>query len=531
MNVILYNGRIYPQAPLRKRPSVVVLSGNNIVAVGHDPANMTRQFPHHRPVNLEGRAVIPGLVDSHTHLYFWAISLGAVHLDGIVDFSKALTKVGVFARGLGTNAWVFGDGWSADRWRPYHLPTAAELDQVTGGRPAALFSKDQHILWVNSKALELAGIKRTTPDPAGGRIDRDPVSGEPTGMLREIPGYFPVIKLISRPDSQRIMKAWREATRIAYSRGVTGFHSMDGPEAWEFFRLMQSQRKLGFRVHYYFPVSKLDDLIAKRVISGYGDRTLQVGGVKIFADGSLGAQTALMRKPYLGGRGGLGVEITSPKDMMAYIGQASRHRLACAVHAIGDRAVGGVITAYERAGSDLPLRHRIEHLQLISRQDVARLKKAGVIASMQPSHCPSDRVLVATYWGARGRNAFIFKTLLERGIPLAFGSDCPIEPLDPLAGIHAAVNRTGCGERGGRFYPEECLSVADAVAGFTLGPAYASGRESFSGKIVPGYQADLVILNDDIYSVPKSTIYKAGISATIFDGKVVYRGDGAPRGL
>jgi len=531
MNVILYNGRIYPQTPMRRRPSVVVLSGNAVAAVGHDPADMKRRFPRHRPVNLEGRAVIPGLVDSHTHLYFWAISLGAVHLDGIIDFSEALAKIGAFAGNLGSSDWVFGDGWSADRWRGYHLPTAAELDQVTGGRPAALFSKDQHILWVNSKALALAGINRATPDPAGGRIDRDPVTGEPTGILREIPGYFPVIKLVSRPDLQRIMKAWREATRIAHSRGVTGFHSMDGPEAWEFFTLMQSQKKLGFRVHYYFPVSKLDDLIAKRLVSGHGDRTLQVGGVKIFADGSLGAQTALMHKPYLGGRKGRGIETTALEDLIAYVGQASRHRLACAVHAIGDRAVGNVITAFEKAAREFSLRHRIEHLQLISRGDVTRLRKTGVIASMQPSHCPSDRALVAAYWGARGRNAFIFKTLLKRGIPLAFGSDCPIEPLDPLAGIHAAVNRTGCGQRGGRFYPEECLSVGEAVAGFTLGPAFASGRESFSGRIVPGYQADLVILDDDIYSMPKSAIYKAGISATIFEGRVVYRSSTAPHGL
>jgi predicted amidohydrolase YtcJ len=233
-----------------------------------------------------------------------------------------------------------------------------------------------------------------------------------------------------------------------------------------------------------------------------------------------------MKKPYRGNMGGTGLSVTNLDELIYQVGKATRNNLACAVHAIGDRAIANVITAYQTAGYRSHLRHRIEHLQLISRRDIPRLKRAGVIASMQPSHCPSDRQLISDYWGQRGRNAYIFKTLLKNNITLTFGSDCPIEPLDPIAGIHAAVNRTGYGERGGKFYPEECLTVAQAVRGFTAGPAYATGRESFAGRIAPGYQADLAIFDDNIYAMPKSKLYSARVAATVFDGKAVFNAGG-----
>ncbi len=504
----------------------MVISGGSIVEVGGDADHLISEYPDHPAVDLGGRVVVPGFVDSHVHFYFWVATLDTVHLEGTGTFDDALDKIKRFASGDAARRWIVGDGWSADRWERYHLPTAAELDSVTGGRPAALFSKDQHLMWVNSRALREAGIDKKSPDPEGGKIDRDPATGEPTGILREIPGYFPVLKLIGNPDPGRMDRLWKKAAQIAYSHGVTGFHSVDGPEAWPYFQRRHERKKLGFRVQYYFPVAMIDELIDRGVVSGMGDDTLRVAGVKIFADGSLGAQTALMKKPYRGKTSDTGLAVTDFDELITQIGKATRNNLACAVHAIGDRAVANVITAYKSVGYRSYLRHRIEHLQIISMEDIPRLKATGVIASMQPSHCPSDRKLIADYWGKRGRNAYLFKTLLENRIPLTFGSDCPIEPIDPLAGIHAAVNRNGYGERGGKFYPGQCLTVAQAVHGFTAGPAYAAGRDSFSGKIAPGCQADLAILDDDIYSMPSSSLYRARVAATIFDGRVVYNGGG-----
>jgi predicted amidohydrolase YtcJ len=522
MNAILYNAQICPQYRVSRRPTVLAITGGVISEIGFDVSQIKRNYPGHKKINLRGKAVIPGLVDAHTHFYFWAKTFHSVHLDGIKSYDEALGMIKSYASKIPSGEWIIGDGWSADRWDEYHLPTAKELDAVSGDHPAGLFSKDQHTIWVNSKALKMAGIDKNFPDPPGGKIDRDPITKEPLGILRETPAYFPVYKLMNRAVPEQILRSWKAASKIAYSRGVTGFHSMDGPEGYDFFEELNNQNKLGFRVHYYFPVKMLDELINLGIYSELGDDKLRIGGVKIFVDGALGSQTALMKRPYLGSKNNTGLEVTKINELKKQVVKAAQNNLACAIHAIGDRAVSNVISAFEKV-ENKNLRHRIEHLQLISRGDIGRLKKTGAIASMQPSHCPSDRQLVADYWGKRGSGAYIFKTLLKRNIPLAFGSDCPIEPLDPLAGISSAVNRTGFGERGGRFYPEESISVSSAVHGFTTGPAYASGRESFSGKIAPGFQADLVILEDDIYKMPKSKIYQAAVGATIFDGKVVYQ--------
>ncbi|MFH1700306.1 MAG: amidohydrolase [Candidatus Zixiibacteriota bacterium] len=521
MNAILYNGQIYPQYRISRRPAVLVITGGRIAVVGNDLTKIKRDYPQHKKINLKGKTVIPGMVDSHTHFYFWAKTYHSVHLDGIESYDEALREIKSHTSKIPDGEWVIGDGWSADRWDTYHLPTAKELDAVTGNHPAGLFSKDQHTIWVNSKALKMAGIDKNYTDPPGGKIDRDPVTKEPLGILRETPAYFPVYKLMNRSVPKQIQRSWKAASQIAYSRGVTGFHSMDGPEGFDFFEKLNNRNRLGFRVHYYYPIKMLDELIERGIHSEIGDDTLRIGGIKIFADGALGSQTAFMKKPYLESKSNFGLEVTKFADLKKQIKKAAQNNLACAVHAIGDRAVSNVISAFECVPKS-SLRHRIEHLQLIAKGDLGRLKKTGVIASMQPSHCPSDRQLITEYWGKRGRGAFIFKTLLSKRIPLAFGSDCPIEPLDPLAGISSAVNRTGFGERGGKFYPEESISVSSAVHGFTAGPAYACGRESFSGKIAPGYQADVVILEDNIYTMPKSEIYKASVAATIFDGRLVY---------
>ncbi len=523
MNCILYNCHVYPQHRVSFRPTSVVIRGNRIADLGTDPSLLRLKYPKYELIDLKGRAVLPGLVDAHTHFYYWVRTFGDVHLDGIINFDRVLKIIRKHAGKLGPGEWVTGDGWSADRWQPYHLPTASELDAVTVGHPAAIYSKDHHMLWVNSLALRMAGIDKNFRTPSGSKVDRNPEDGTPSGILRETPVFPYITQMILTPGNKKLDTMWSRAAKIAYRRGITGFHSVDNSQGWEYFNYRHRQGRLGFRVHYYFPVSRLEELIREKVVSGAGDDTLRIGGVKIFADGSLGSQTALLKKRYKNRGSYGGLEVHGISDLTAFIRRTSRNGLACAIHAIGDQAVSNAITAFEKGNVSSSLRHRIEHLQLIDRRDISRLRSTGVIASMQPSHCPSDRDLVAAYWGARGRNAFIFKTLLRMKIPLCFGSDCPIEALHPLQGIHAAVNRNGYGERGSRFYPGQRLTVAQAVQGFTTGAAYAAGRESFSGKLIAGYQADLVILDDDIYEMPPSQIYKASVTATIYDGRFVYK--------
>jgi predicted amidohydrolase YtcJ len=519
-NKLFFNGRVYTQVGKSVVVDSMAVSGRKIVAVGrnlqHDP-----DFRSYQKIDLKGRAVIPGFVDSHTHFYYLAMSLGNVRLDGLTSIEDVLLTIERHSRKLGKDEWVVGDGFSPDRWKKYVLPDRYMLDRVTGGRPAALYSKDQHVMWVNSKALEMAGISASTPEPDGGRIERLE-GGEPSGILKEVVAYTPVERLVKNPPDRKRKKLHREALQSAYSKGVTGIHSFDSPEALPFFDRLSQQGKLGLRINYYHRVEELSMLEKAGLGFGYGNDYFRLSGVKIFSDGSLGSQSALCFNRYKGSKDNYGVETNTVRKMTAYLKRAARLNLPCAIHAIGDRAISNVLDCFEKAPRlKGQARHRIEHLQMIRRSDVARVKRLGIVASMQPSHCPSDISLIEKYWGSRGRNCFIFNTLQSKGIPLTFGSDAPIEPLDPIAGIDAAVNRKAVKTRMS-FYPKQRISVEQAVFGFTAGPAFAAGQEHERGYLLPGYFADFVILCDDIYKIARSKIKNVSVLATFFDGRPVF---------
>lgn len=523
-NKLFFNGKIYTQAGDFIAADSMAVIGGTIAAVGKN-LHKDGDFKSFNKIDLKGHTVLPGFVDSHAHFYFLAMTLGNVKLDGLQSLDEVLGKIRTFSRKLGKTEWVTGEGFSPDRWKEYVMPDRYMLDKVTGDRPAAIFSKDQHMLWVNSRALEKAGITSKTPDPRGGKIERFG-NGEPSGILMEIPSYFPVIKEIKQPAAGKAKKLHRQALQIAYSKGVTGIHSFDGLEALSFYDELSRIGQLGLRINYYPPGKSLTKLEKAKIRFGYGNDFFRVSGVKIFADGSLGSQTALCFRKYIGSDDDFGIEVTPKAEILSIMRKASRLNLPCAVHAIGDRAIANVLDCLEKAP---PLsgraRHRIEHLQMIRRLDISRLKRLGVVASMQPSHCPSDSVLIEKYWGKRGRNCYAFNTLLKRKIPLVFGSDAPIEPLDPIAGIDAAVNRKPPNAKK-PFYPNERISVSQAVYGFTAAPAFAVGRESERGFLLPGYKADFIILSEDIYNIPKSRLKDIKVVATFFDGRLVYQKTG-----
>ncbi len=523
-NRLFYNGLFYIQAGNNMVVDSMAIAGKRITAVGNG-LEKDADFKTCERINLRGRTVIPGFTDSHTHFYFFAMSLGSVKLDGLDSIEETLAEVKRHVSGLSGNEWVTGDGFSPDRWKRYVIPDRYMLDKVTGGRPAAIYSKDQHIMWVNSRALELAGLSRKTPGPAGGVIDRL-ANNEPSGILRELPAYFPVLKLIKGPAQSKQYGFFRRAVNIAYSKGVTGVHSFDRREALPFFDNLSKSKKLGLRINHYPPAAMLPDLLRAKIKLGYGNDYFRVSGIKIFADGSLGSQTALCFNKFPGSKNNYGVETNTKEILLKHIKSAARLSLPTAIHAIGDKAIANVLDCYEQA-PEIPsnARRRIEHVQMIRRSDIKRLKSLGVVASMQPSHCPSDIKLAEKYWGRRSRNCYIFKTMLDKKIPVTFGSDLPIEPLDPIAGIDAAVNRKAAGIKK-PFYPEERISVAEAVYGFTAAPAYAAGQELERGYLLPGYFADFAVLSDNIFKIPRSRIRSVNIVATFFDGKPVYRKKG-----
>ncbi len=515
---LVCNARIYTQAEGLVVNSMAVC-GNRIVAVGnnldHDP-----DFRGYSRIDLKEKTVIPGLVDAHTHFHSFALSLGQLDLEGVDSFDKCLARIKRFAADLGKNEWVTGQGYSLDRMNMKAEPDRYLLDRVTGGRPAVIYSKDTHTAWINSRALEIAGITSDTPDPEGGEIVRSE-DGSPSGILKEKAAWM-VSEHIPRPTKRAVDRYYSRALDYAYRKGVTGVHSVDSPEAFVYFSDRAEKDKLGLRIDYYMTAEKLPELLENRVYYGTGTEFFRLAGIKIFADGALGSRSALCFHKYAGSKDNYGVEVTPTKKMKKLIKDAARLGLPCAIHAIGDKAAGNVLDALESAPPlDFGARHRIEHLQLIRRKDIPRVKRLHVVASMQPSHCPSDIAMIRRHWGRRGANAFVFRTLIDSGVDLAFGSDCPIEPLDPLAGIAAAVRRALPGKRD-IFYPEQRITPAEALYRFTVGPAIASGQQHRRGYLLPGYMADFVILSEDPLKIAPGRIYDIEVLATFLNGRVKY---------
>ena len=515
---LLYNGRIYTMAAGLVADSMATYKGM-ILGIGcrleHDES-----FKGYDRIDLKGRTVVPGFVDAHTHFGYMAVVMGWVSLDGAKSLGECLKRIEKHVAKLPKNVWVMGYGYSPDRFKKLEYGDRYLLDKVTGGRAAFIYNKDMHSAWVNSKALEAAGIRSAYDKKGEGAIDVFP-DGSPTGILREMAVYEQVLDLAPPPPAKLMEKSYKKALETAYAKGVTGVHSFDGPEAFEYFSQLAERGKLGLRINYYPRADYLSQLEKAGTTYGTGNEFLRVAGIKIFADGALGSQTAYCFNKYAGSKDNYGIATLSTAEMVRVIKRAGKLGFPCAIHAIGDRAVSEVLDAFEKAKAPKHTRHRIEHLQLVRRKDLTRLKKLGVVASMQPSHCTSDIELVRRYWGNRGRNAYIFGTVMEKGIDLAFGSDAPIEPLDPLAGIAAAVRRAQPGSRD-VFYPEQRLTAYEALHGFTVGPAIACGQEHCRGQLLPGNPADYVVLSQDIMRVAPSRLYNTEVLATVLDGTCVY---------
>ncbi len=516
---LIYNARIYTQAESLIVDSMAVRR-NRIEAVGHNLQH-AGDFRGYHQINLRGKTVVPGFVDAHTHIHYFALSQARVSLEGLDSLDACLSKIKKFARSLKQNEWVVGEGYTLDRFRKRIQPDRYLLDKVTHGRPAFIFSRDQHSAWVNSRALEKAKISGATPAPPGGEIVRFD-DGTPTGILRERPAFDKVFCNIPQPSRGEIDRRWRQALEHAYKKGVTGVHSFDGPEAFDSLVSLAERNRLGLRINYYPQARLLPKLYETGTKYGTGTDFFRIAGVKIFADGSLGSQTALCFNRYLGSKDNYGIEITPVGEMRRLIRSAAKLGLPCAIHAIGDKAVSNVLDALAGCPPLPPgVRHRIEHLQLVRRKDLSRVKQLTAVASMQPSQCPSDIKLIREYWGARGANCFLFRTIIDKGIDLAFGSDVPTEPLDPIAGMAAAVQRALTNSKD-VFYPQQRITGGEALYHFTVGPAIASGEANRRGRLLPGYPADFVVLSDDITRVPPGRIRETTVLATVLDGSVKY---------
>lgn len=538
-DLVFQHGRIYTMAGARSgtapRVEALAISGDRVLAVGEDAAIRDMLRPGGRVVDLGGRAVIPGLIDAHVHFggYSLAVYQNRVDLDNVPSKEEALARVAAAAARTPAGRWIQGAGWNKNIWPGGRFPTAADLDGVAPDHPVALADKSHHAMWINSRALEAAGITADTPHPEGGEIVRD-AAGRPTGMLLETAEEL-VSHAIPKPDVAEMMAALRQGIAQAQGLGLTGVHDPGHPTVLAAMQALYAAGELGLRALVMIPGDDLDAALRLGLRSGLGDGGLRLGGVKIFADGALGPQTAHMLAPYQGlpggGPGGLGIPTHGAEELAGMVRRANAAGLAVAIHAIGDAANRAALDAIEQAHaaagsvpSRLGVPNRIEHVQLLHGDDVARLAGLGVVASMQPIHATSDMEMAERYWGERCALAYAWRSVLDAGGELAFGSDCPIETLDPLAGIHAAVTRRRSDGSPGPegWIPGQRLTVAEAVRAYTLGAARASGEGQLKGSLVPGKLADLVVLSHDIFEIDPIEILETRVETTILGGRVVY---------
>jgi predicted amidohydrolase YtcJ len=471
-------------------------------------------------LDLRPAVVVPGLTDSHIHLVEWALDLGKPDLSGARSAAQALARVEREAAAAPPDVWIEFRGWDPE-WRT--AAELADLDRAAGSRPVALVARDLHSAWLNSEAMRRLGIGRDRADPPGGVVERD-ASGRPTGVLKEraLEWFY---QGRPRPSDAERRAALDRAQAALHRLGVTAVHSVEGPDAFRVLEAMAAAGELRLRVLHHFPQRFLDDLIAAGIVSGFGNAWLRIGGIKYFTDGALGSRTAWMLSPYSDG-GDRGVRRLDPAELERDVGRAARAGLAAAVHAIGDAAVRMTLGVLERVGSEgLAVPHRIEHLQCVHPDDLPRAARAGIVASMQPSHLLTDIPLAERRWGPeRSRWTMALRSLLDAGTALAFGSDAPVEAPDPREGFYAAVaRRDRSGYPEGGWYPEERLSPQDVLTAYTVGPARAAGEERWTGRLAPGCRADFVAWTEDPATADAEQLRSMQVVATAVDGEVVYR--------
>jgi len=530
---LLFNATIHTLDPELPLASAILIDRGRILAVGQEDELLgTFNDPDER-LDLRGRVVLPGLTDAHLHLQYYALGLRKVDCE-TDTLAECLGRVGARVRTTRPGEWVLGHGWNQNNWglaSPEGFPSLAELDAIAPGHPVYLTAKSLHAAWANSAALRLARIGADTPDPKDGRIMRDE-SGRPTGILLEsamdlVRGSLPEVSV------GEIAEAIAEAQPILWRMGLTGVHDFDRRDSFIALQMLHAEGRLKLRINKNIPVESLEHASALGLRTGFGDDVLWIGSVKAFMDGALGPHTAAMFQPYLGEPGNRGILNMDAEQLFEHGRRAVDVGLSMTVHAIGDRANHEVLNAYEHLRAyeqekGLPhLRHRIEHVQILHPDDVARLAALGVIASMQPIHATSDMPVADRYWGERSAFAYAWQSQLQHGAHLAFGSDAPVESPNPFLGLHAAVTRQRVDGSPGPegWYPEQKLTLAEAVGAYTRGPAYAANAERRLGQLTPGYHADLIVLERDPFTCDPDELLAMQSYATMFGGEWVWRSE------
>ena len=531
-DLVLRGGRVHTLDSQAPTASAIAIKDGRIVAVGDGDAVKTWIGPQTRMVELSGRTVVPGLVDSHLHLIGLGKRRTELNLVGTTSLEGVLAKLKAAVKNTPANGWVRGRGWDQNDWTDHRgFPSAADLDRVSPKNPVVLTRIDGHALWANSAAMTLAGIDRSTTAPAGGQIVKR--RGKPTGIfvdnamgliLGHVPPYTP----------EQLEEAILRGQEDCMSAGLTQVHEMGiGPQELAALRKLDNEGRLRLRV-YVMIDGALEDLTPYMSAGPEipsEDHRLTVRGLKFYMDGALGSRGAALLKPYADARKQTGLFLTAPELLEARIRTAKTHGFQVAVHAIGDRANREVLDIFERVyGRDNGQhRPRIEHVQILSLDDVPRFAELGVIASVQPTHATSDMPWAEKRVGPqRIRGAYAWRSLIDSGARMASGSDAPVEDVSPLLGLYAAITRKDLlGFPKGGWYPSERMRPIEAIASFSAGGAYASFREKEAGRIAPGFVADLTVINKDPLTASEDELASMQAIMTIIGGRVEYAQPGA----
>ncbi len=535
--IVLYNANLASgniNTPLLPTADALAICRGRIIALGSSADMQHLAGPDTQKIDLDGRLVVPGFFDSHIHFYEWALKRLDLQLADLTSLEDLLARIQNNAQNLAPGQWIMGQGWNETEWSVPHQPDRLSLDKAAPNHPVLLWRCDLHLAVANSAALHLAGIDSSTPDPPEGRIERDG-AGAPTGVLRELAINL-VRRAIAAPTADQVTNAFTDGIETLHRWGITSIQDIrlmadsDGASSFQCFQQLDQAEQLNLRCWMSLPGHQLDDIIGLGLRSGFGSDCLRIGHIKFFSDGGMGARTAWMIDPYLDAERGM--PLMDMQLLARDIEKADQAGLSVMVHAIGDRANREIINIFEsleasRSKSPASLtplfRHRIEHVQMIRPEDRKRLGKLNLALNVTPANMILDINLIDRIAAEKGQWAYAFRQLIDTGAPVMFSSDCPVCSPDPLPAIHAAVTRQrpdGTPEKG--WYPNARISVAEALNAYTSVPATVHKANDL-GAIAPGNKADLAVLSTNILTGPPSSIPRAKVDMTLFDGRIVHR--------
>lgn len=523
--LVIANARVWTGSKSQLQASAVAVRGAQIIGVGREEDVRDVISSKTRVIDADGRFLAPGFIDSHLHFLMAGLRLASVQLRDVTTRDEFVRRLRDYALTVPKGSWITGGDWDQERWGG-ELPARDWIDAATPDHPVWISRLDGHMALANSVALALAEVTAATADLAGGTIVRD-ARGEPTGILKDNAMQL-VQRVVAEPDEQLKRQALGAAMRYVAERGVTSVHNM--AFVWEdldLFRIAHEHGELKTRIYAAVPLAQWERLAEDVARNGRGDEWLRTGALKGFVDGSLGSHTAAFFEPFDDKHDECGLLLDTPENLYKYASAADRAGLHVCVHAIGDRAVNIQLGIFERIAQEnggRDRRFRIEHAQHVRSEDIPRFGNAGIIASMQPYHLMDDGRWAERVVGReRSRNAFPFRSLLDSGARLAFGSDWFVAPPTPLEGIYAATTRRTLDDRHpGGWTPEEKITTEEALVAYTRDAAYASFEESIKGTIEVGKLADLVLIDRDLLATPVETIRDGRVEMTIVGGEVVY---------